>query len=185
MNIIIKNMVCDRCKMAVKEIFTSHGITPCCIELGYVETKDEIDSTKLDELEIALKSIGFEIIRDKKEQLANEVKLEIIKLLNDGDDLENLQLSEYIGEHLHQDYKNISTIFSQVEGKTIEKYFIQQRIEKVKELIVYNELSLSEIAFKLGFSSVAHLSNQFKQITGMTPSVYKTTIGHREGLDKI
>ena len=171
--------------MALKVIFLKHGFSPCCIELGYLETKDEVDSKKLDELEIALEAIGFEIIRDKKEQLANDVKLELIKLLSLCENLENFQLSEYISEHLHQDYKNISTLFSQVEGKTIEKYFIQQRIEKVKELIIYNELSLSEIAFKLGFSSVAHLSNQFKQITGMTPSVYKTTIGHREGLDKI
>ena len=178
-------MVCDRCIMAVDNIFSHHNIIVDCIGLGYVETKQDITEDQLNELEKSLNEIGFEIIRERKEQIVNDVKMIIVELLNSEVELKNIQLSKVVSDKIKQDYKGISTLFSQSEGITIERYFIRQRIERVKELISYDLLSLSEIAFKLGFSSVAHLSSQFKQVMGLTPTQYKSTIEHREALDKI
>ncbi len=185
MHLVIKNMVCDRCKMAVSAILSQHNINPKIITLGYVELYEELNLEQMQAIETSLKAIGFEIIRERKEQVVNNVKGIIITLLSGNGNLQEVQLSKLISNNLKQDYKSISTLFSQVEGITIEKYYIKQRIEKVKELISYNILSLSEIAFLLGFSSVAHLSAQFKQVVGVTPSSYKVTLGLREGLDKI
>ena len=169
-------MVCDRCIMAVNDIFSRHNISICCTGLGYVETKEDVTEEQILELERSLNKIGFEIIRERKEQTINEVKMIIVELLNSEAELQNIQLSKNVSNKIQHDYKSISTLFSQSEGITIEKYFIRQRVERVKELITYDLLSLSEIAFKLRFSRVAHLSNQFKQVTGLTPTKYKSTI---------
>ncbi len=178
-------MVCDRCIMAVKSIFISHGITPCCIGLGYVEVKGQLDPAQLDKLEESLHEIGLDIIHDKKDQIVNKIKTHIVETFNKTNEPNGIQLSKEITNLINKDYKSISSLFTEKEGVTIEKYFINQRIEKVKELLTYDLLSLSQIADQLGFSSVAHLSAQFKQVTKMTPSAYKRSIGHRESLDNI
>lgn len=167
-------MVCSRCKMAVKAELEKAGLHPVTVELGEIEIKEEPTPEILQELNNSLKNIGFEIIDDRKSRMIEKIKNVIIELIHHSDENISVNLSEYISQKLHYDYSYLSNLFSEVEGITIEKYFIGQRIEKVKELLKYDELTLSEIAFRLGYSSVAYLSNQFKKQTGLTPSFYKT-----------
>ncbi|RKS23112.1 AraC-like DNA-binding protein [Flavobacterium endophyticum] len=174
MHFYIKNMVCNRCKMAVQKEFEKTGLMPITIELGEVETAETISKEQLEELENALKHLGFELIDDKKSRLIEQIKTEIIRLIHHSEEIENTNLSSLLSEKLHYEYNYISNLFSEVEGTTIEKYFIAQRIEKVKELLVYDELSLSQIAIQLGYSSTAYLSSQFKKVTGLTPTFYKS-----------
>jgi len=174
MHFYIKNMVCNRCKTAVQNEFEKIGVHPISVELGEVETLNEIPKKQLAELENSLKNIGFELIDDKKSRLIEQIKNEIIRLVHHSTAIENTNLSTILSEKLHYEYNYLSNLFSEVEGTTIEKYFISQRIEKVKELLVYDELSLSEIANQLGYSSVSYLSSQFKKITGLTPTFYKS-----------
>lgn len=166
-------MVCSRCKMVVKSVFENIGITPLSVELGEVELKNDIDENQKQELLKKLRAIGFDLIDDKKSKTIDKIKTLIIDLVqNKNNDLKT-NLSDYISQELHQDYNTLSNLFSEVENTTIEKYFINQKIEKVKELIIYDELSLSEIAYSLNYSSVSHLSNQFKKITGFSPTYFK------------
>ncbi|MCY1483767.1 DNA-binding transcriptional regulator AraC [compost metagenome] len=174
MHFYIKNMVCNRCKTAVQNEFEKIGLTPVSIELGEVETAEEISKKQLEELQNTLKHLGFELIDDKKSRLIEQIKTEIIRLIHYSEEIENTNLSTILSEKLHYEYNYISNLFSEVEGTTIEKYFIAQRIEKVKELLVYDELSLSQIAIHLGYSSTAYLSSQFKKVTGLTPTFYKS-----------
>jgi len=167
-------MVCNRCKTAVQNEFEKIGVHPIAVELGEVETAEEITQQQLFELENSLKNIGFELIDDKKSRLIEQIKTEIIRLVHHSEEVVNANLSTILSDKLHYEYNYLSNLFSEVEGTTIEKYFISQRIEKVKELLVYDELSLSEIANQLGFSSTAYLSSQFKKITGLTPTFYKS-----------
>lgn len=167
-------MVCNRCKTAVQNEFEKIGVYPIAVELGEVETTEEITQLQLSELENSLKQIGFELIDDKKSRLIEQIKTEIIRLVHHSEEIENTNLSTILSDKLHYEYNYLSNLFSEVEGTTIEKYFISQRIEKVKELLVYDELSLSEIADQLGYSSAAYLSSQFKKITGLTPTFYKS-----------
>lgn len=167
-------MVCNRCKTAVQNEFEKIGVHPIAVELGEVETAEEITQRQLSELENSLKQIGFELIDDKKSRLIEQIKTEIIRLVHHSEEIENENLSTILSDKLHYEYNYLSNLFSEVEGTTIEKYFISQRIEKVKELLVYDELSLSEIANQLGYSSTAYLSSQFKKITGLTPTFYKS-----------
>jgi len=167
-------MVCNRCKTAVQNEFEKIGVVPVSIELGEVETSGEISKKQLYELENSLKHIGFELIDDKKSKIIESIKSEIIRLVHYSEEIENTNLSNILSDKLHYEYNYLSNLFSEVEGTTIEKYFISQRIEKVKELLVYDELSLSEIANQLGYSSVAYLSSQFKKTTGLTPTFYKS-----------
>ena len=178
-------MVGTRCKMAVAGVMKRMEIEAINIERGEVETESEISDEKLYQLDIELHNIGMGIVKQKRDQVVNNVKSQIVELLNSGKDLQGLQISQYIGDVLGVNYKTASGVFSVIEGYTIEKYYLMQRIEKVKELIMYNELTISEIAYKLGFSSVAHLSNQFKQFTRMTTSEYRANASHRKGLDKV
>ena len=173
MKLYIKNVVCSRCKMVVKSVFENMGITPLSVELGEVELKNDIQENQKQELLKSLRAIGFDLIDDKKSKTIDKIKTLIIDLVqNKNNDLKT-NLSDYISRELHQDYNTLSNLFSEVENTTIEKYFINQKIEKVKELIIYDELSLSEIAYSLNFSSVSHLSNQFKKITGFSPTYFK------------
>lgn len=173
MKLYIKNMVCSRCKMVVKSVFESLGINPISIELGEVELKNDIPENQKQALLKKLRAIGFDLIDDKKSKTIDKIKTLIIDLVqNKNNDLKG-NLSDYISQELHQDYTTMSNLFSEVENSTIEKYFINQKIEKVKELIIYDELSLSEIAYSLNYSSVSHLSNQFKKITGFSPTYFK------------
>jgi YesN/AraC family two-component response regulator len=167
-------MVCNRCKTAVQNEFEKIGIVPVAIALGEVETLEAITIQQLSELKNSLNHIGFELIDDKKSRLIEQIKTEIIRLVHHSDEIQNTNLSTILSNKLHYEYNYLSNLFSEIEGTTIEKYFISQRIEKAKELLAYDELSLSEIAHQLGYSSTAYLSSQFKKITGLTPTFYKS-----------
>ena len=166
-------MVCSRCKMVVKSELEKLGLHPFSIELGEVEIhEDSIEHIKTDLLR-QLQSVGFDLIDDKKSKTIESIKSLIIDLVHHKNNQITINLSDYLSQQLAQDYSTLSNLFSEVEGITIEKYFIHLKIEKVKELLIYDELTLNEIAFLLNYSSVAYLSNQFKKITGFTPSYFK------------
>lgn len=150
------------------------GLLTISVELGEIELIGQPSELQLEQLNRSLKLLGFEIIDDKKIKLIEKIKNAIVKLVHHSDPDLKTNLSTYITSQIHQDYNYLSNLFSEVEGTTIEKYFISHKIEKVKELLVYNELTLSEIAEMLGYSSVAYLSNQFKKVTGLTPSFFKS-----------
>ena len=179
MVIKIKNMVCSRCKMVVQAEVEKVGLSALSVELGEVTLKAEPTQAQLQLLNDSFKSLGFEIIDDRKVATIEKIKNVIISLIHHSAEPLEINLSDFITSHIHQDYNYLSNLFSEVESTTIEKYFIAQRIERAKELLVYNELSLSEIAFQLGYSSVAHLSSQFKKITGLTPSHFKSLKEHK------
>ena len=173
MKLYIKNMVCSRCKMVVKSEFEKLGLQPISVELGEVELTDEINDNQKEVLLKNLQALGFDLIDDKKTKTVERIKNLIVDLVHHKNNDLKINLSEYLSENLNQDYNSLSNLFSEIENTTIEKYFISQKIEKVKELLIYNELSLSEIADILNYSNVAHLSNQFKKITGFTPTSFK------------
>ncbi|MWB94626.1 helix-turn-helix domain-containing protein [Flavobacterium sp. GA093] len=173
MKLYIKNMVCSRCKMVVKAEFEKLEIEPISVELGEVELTKPITETEKATLLQNLQALGFDLIDDKKSKTIDKIKTLIIELVHHQNNELKTNLSDYLAQELHQDYNSLSNLFSEVENNTIEKYFINQKIEKVKELIIYNELSLSEIADMLNYSNVAHLSNQFKKVTGFTPTYFK------------
>ncbi|MEO7139372.1 MAG: AraC family transcriptional regulator [Ferruginibacter sp.] len=187
MNLYIKNMVCDRCIMVVRQQLDEQGLAYKNIQLGQVELVEETTPAKLDAFRETLLNTGFELLDDKKAMLVEQIKNTIISLVQGyGEDDFNKKLSAILEEKLQLDYHYFTTLFSSVEGITIEKYAILQRIEKVKELLMYDELSLSEISYQLGYSSVQHLSQQFKKITGLTPSQFKQLKeNNRKPLDKI
>ncbi len=166
-------MVSIRCKMAVKTELEKLGLKYIILELGLVETMDELTPKQLLELKEALFKCGLELMDDKKAVLIEKIKGVIIEMIHYSDELPKVNYSDYISEKLGQDYTHMSKIFSEVKGITIEHYIIAHKIEKVKELLLYDELNLSEISYKLNYSSVAHLSQQFKKVTGLTPSFFK------------
>lgn len=170
----IKNMVCGRCIKAVEEELEGLGFTIKSIELGEVVVKEELGQEDLQKIGMVLADNGFELITDKKSWIINRIKTLIIEYIHyDKEKPGYVNFSEFLSRELGHDYSYLSHLFSSVEGKTIEKYLILQKIEKVKELLVYDELTLNEISYQLGYSSVAHLSRQFKDVTGLTPSHYK------------
>ncbi|MEH3115377.1 helix-turn-helix domain-containing protein [Pedobacter terrae] len=186
MHLYIKNMVCNRCKMVVKAELEKLGFKSLLVELGEV-ILDQNDSAA-DKIKISkqLGHFGFELLEDKKTQIAEQIKTAIINLVHYTKEPLKTNLSAYLSEQLKLEYASLSSIFSEVENQTIEKYFIAQKIEKVKEMLTYGELTLSEIAAQLNYSSVAHLSTQFKKVTGMTPSVYKSgSTDRRKTLDEV
>ena len=186
MIIHIKNMVCNRCIKAVKDTFNEAGYNPVSVILGEVETEQDVDPESMSGISLELEKQGFEIIDDGKSRIIEKIKNLIIEHVHHNPDNQKFNLSTIIESSLNKDYNYLSNLFSSVEGVTIEKYFIHQKIEKVKELLVYNELTLSEIAYKLGYSSVAHLSGQFKKVTGLTPSHFRQIgIDKRQPLDKV
>jgi AraC family transcriptional regulator len=187
MEFSIRNMVCDRCIRSVTGIFQSAGVKVKKVELGKVETEESPEPQKINELREALEAEGFAIIDDQRIQLTEKIKKLVVELVHYSQlDEMTENLSEYLSRQLHKDYTYLSNLFSSTENTTIEQYFILQKIEKVKEWLVYDELTLSEIAFKLGYSSVAHLSAQFKKITGFTPSQFRKLKDHnRQSLDKV
>ena len=171
----IKNMVCNRCVMVVKQELERQGLHPQKISLGEVVLEEnELSDEQQDKLDAALVGHGFERIDDRKARLIETVKNKIIQQIHHTNKVDlKLNWSTYLAEELHYEYNYLSNLFSSVEGITLEQYIIRQKIERVKELLFYDELSLSEIADKLGYSSVAHLPAQFKKITGFTPSEMK------------
>lgn len=166
-------MVCNRCIMVVKSELDKLGIEPNDVQLGEVTLEKELTIQEKEKFNQTLVSLGFEMIDDKKSRLIEQIKNTIIGLVHHQDNETKTNLSDVLSGKLFHDYNYLSNLFSEVEGTTIEKYFIAQKIEKVKELLVYDELSLSEIAFRLNYSSVAYLSNQFKKVTGLSPSHFK------------
>ena len=181
-------MVCERCVMVIENVMQGLGLKPLSVIMGEVDFADDaINSDVLEKIRLEIEPLGFELLSNKKHALIEQVKTVLIKLLHKGHDLENIKLSDYLKTELKQDYQSLSQLFSSVEGKTIEKYFIHLKVERVKELLVYNELTLTEISYRLGYSSLAHLSSQFKQVTGMSPSAFKKIKDNRQRLplDKI
>lgn len=171
--LFIKNMVCNRCIMVVQSELEKLGLGIKKIKLGEVVLEKPLDSEQKHSIEQILIPLGFEVIDDKKSQIIEKIKTIIIDQVHHADNEPKMNLSDILCTQLNHDYNYLSNLFSEVEGTTIEKYFIAQKIEKVKELLVYDELSLSEIAHRLNYSSVAYLSNQFKKVTGLTPSYFK------------
>jgi len=183
----IKNMVCNRCIKVIKSEFKKLKIDIDYIELGTVYLNTPLNESMLSKIKEVLNEDGFELIGDKKSKIIDRIKTLIIEITHYGKKLpESVNISEFISKEIGYDYSYLSNLFSSVEGITIEKYTINQKIEKVKELLVYDELSLKEISFKLDYSSIQHLSNQFKKITGMTPSYFKKLKGtRRKPLDEV
>ncbi|MBC7556042.1 MAG: helix-turn-helix transcriptional regulator [Chryseobacterium sp.] len=173
MKLYIKYMVSLRCKMLVKETLDDLKIKYYSIELGQVETLKKISDEKYIQLSANLKKSGLVLLDDKKSILIEKIKNVIVEMIHYTDELPSQNYSEYISEKLGYDYTYLANVFSEVKGITIQHFIILHKIEKVKELLFYNELNLSEISYKLNYSSVAHLSTQFKKITGLTPSFYK------------
>jgi len=173
MKVYIKNMVCSRCEMVVSTVFEKMEIPILSMQLGEVEVSKILEETEKQLLSENLRSLGFELLDDKISKTIERIKNLIIDVVHYQNEKLKINLSSYIVEDLNQDYSALSNLFSETEGITIEHYFIAQKIERVKELLIYNELSLSEIAFQLNYSSVAHLSNQFKKTTGITPTQFK------------
>ncbi len=179
-------MVCNRCIMAVQNELDKLGLEAKDVKLGEVILGKELTPEQKKKLSEALIPLEFEVIDDKKSRIIEQIKNIIIDLVHQQDNDIKTNLSEVLSTKLHHDYNYLSNLFSEVEGTTIEKYFIAQKIEKVKELLVYDELSLSEIAFRLNYSSVAYLSNQFKKVTGLTSSHFKQIrADKRRPLDKV
>jgi YesN/AraC family two-component response regulator len=166
-------MVCIRCKMIVKSEIERLGLHFISVELGEAEIKENISAEQLKQLDSALKTTGLELMDDNKTILVEKIKTIIIEMVHYSDDQIKLNLSDYLSEKLNHNYTYLSNLFSEYKGTTIEQFYLAHKIEKVKELLVYDELNLTEIAYKLHYSSVAHLSNQFKKMTGLTPSHFK------------
>jgi len=166
-------MVSQRCKIVVKSELDKLGFQYNSVELGEVELTDKASKEQLEKLNIALLLTGLELMDDNKKILVEKIKTTIIELIHYNDDQIKVNLSIFLSEKLNHNYTYLSNLFSEIKGITIEQYYISNKIEKVKELLVYDELSLTEIAWKLHYSSVSHLSNQFKKMTGLTPSHFK------------
>jgi AraC family transcriptional regulator len=180
-------MVCDRCILVVEQQLQHQGLEVKNIALGEVEVSPDPSEEKLTEISAALKVLGFELIDRDKDKLVERIRNIIIEVIHHSNEPElHVVFSEILSDRLKRDYSYLSRLFSESEDTTIEKFIIQQKIEKVKELIQYGELNLNEIAWKMGYSSSAHLSNQFKSVTGMSPRDFKTNgINDRRPLDKV
>ena len=182
----IKNMVCARCISSVEHVLSELNIPFQEVGLGFVELEEPLDKRVNKSLINKLSALGFSIVSDRKSQLIEQMKTLVIGQIHHNPTPLKIQWPEFISGQLHLDYKYLSSLFSSVEGITFEQFIILQKIEKVKELLVYDELTVSEIAYQLDYSSVAYLSNQFKKVTGMTPSQFKKEVDYnRKFLDKI
>lgn len=179
-------MVCDRCIMAVHKTIEEMGLKPIDVKLGSATVEGTIDDNQRQELRKKLQSIGFELLDDQRQRTIEQIRTAIIQLVHYNDNNSPANLSSYLSEKLGQDYSSLSKLFSEYASKTIERYYMEMRIERVKELLTYGELTLSQIALKLNYSSTAYLSSQFKAVTGMTPSQFKKLQGDkRRKLDEI
>lgn len=173
MRIYIKYMVSLRCKLMVQKELEKLGLHFTCIDLGLVNVLEQMTKEQHDDLKINLKQSGLELLDDKKSILIERIKNVITEMIHFSDDVPKVNYSDHISAALDYDYTYLSNLFSAVKGITIQQYIIFQKVERVKELLLYNELNLTEISYKLHYSSVAHLSNQFKKVTGLTPSYFK------------
>ncbi len=183
----IKNMVCDRCIKVVNEEITKLGLKVKEIKLGKVVVENKLDINTQSKLTSNLENNGFELIDDKKSRIIDTIKTKVIQYVHYGQEIpQNRNFSDFLASEIGYDYSYLSSLFSSVQGVTIEKYMILQKVEKVKEMLAYDQLSISEIAWKLGYSSIHHLSSQFKKIVGLNPSEYKKLKDRkRKPLDKV
>lgn len=181
----IKNMVCNRCIMVVKQELEALGLQTSQVKMGEVELLKTPSEKHLHQLDIRLNQLGFELLDDQRQKQIEKIKNLLIKKTQSGELEEHFSISDYLGKALNKEYSSLSRLFSQVEGVTIEQFFILHKIEKVKEWLIYGEMNLNEIAFQLGYSSTAHLSTQFKKIIGLTPREFKKIGGSRKPLDKV
>ena len=185
MILYIKNMVCDRCKMAIQKVLDENNISYSTLELGEVESSNELSEGQIENFKNSIEKLGFELIEDRNARIISKIKKVVLSYIRKESDKKS-KLSVKISEALAKDYNTLSNLFSGVEGITIEHFAILQKIEYVKELLVYDEWSLSEISHKLHYSSVQHLSNQFKKVTGLTPSHFKKIgVIKRQPLDRL
>lgn len=173
MKIYVKNMACESCKFVVKKALEELDIATVKVELGEIETKEDVSDDKKKELNSKIKKVGLELLEKKQGVLIEKIKKVMIDYVYKTDDKPNIKFSVMLSKELNLSYTYLSNFFSEVEATTIEQFIIALKIERIKELIIFGEHSLSEIAFKLHYSSVAHLSSQFKKITGLTPSHFK------------
>ena len=186
MKLYIKYMVSLRCKMMVKEELKKLGLHYVIVELGTVEILEDITDSQRENLRKNLFSCGLELLDDKKSILIEKIKHVIIEMIHYSEELPKVNYSDYISEKLNLDYTYLSNTFSEIKGITIQQFIILHKIEKVKELLLYDELNLTEISYKLNYSSVAHLSNQFKKITGLTPTFFKQLkVKRRQNLENL
>lgn len=183
MKLYVKNMVCPRCISAVEKTFSELNLKPLQVQLGEVTLSKELSPKQTNLLKEKLESLGFELLDDNRKQQIEKIKATIIDHIHHQED-GKFNFSEIISNELNKEYSQLSKLFSVTEGITIEQFVILQKIEKVKELLIYNQMNLSEIADKMGYSSVAHLSSQFKKVIGLTPSAFKAQGNHlRKALD--
>lgn len=182
LKLFIKNMVCLRCKMVVKEELTKLGLHFVTIELGEAEVLERISAQQHDQLKATLLKSGLELMDDKKSVLIQQIKTTIIELVHYSKEPLIIKFSEFLSQKLNYDYTYLANLFSEVQGTTIEKFFITHKIERVKELLVYDELNLTEIAYLMHYSSVSHLSAQFKKVTGLTTTHFKQLKDKRRSL---
>jgi len=173
MKLYIKYMVSNRCKMAVKEELKKLGLHFIVVDLGEVEIMETITPDQREQLKISLIDSGLELMDDKRAVLIEKIKNTIIEMVHHSDEMIKTNFSDYLSEKLDHDYTYLANLFSEVQGSTIEHFIINHKIERIKELIIYDELNITEIAWKMNYSSVAHLSNQFKKVTGLSPSHFK------------
>ena len=166
-------MVSNRCKMAVKEELKKLGLHFIVVDLGEVEIMENISAEQREQLKIALLNSGLELMDDKRAVLIEKIKNTIIEMVHHTDEIIKINFSDFLSEKLNYDYTYLANLFSEVQGTTIEQFIISHKIERIKELIIYDELNITEIAWKMNYSSVAHLSNQFKKVTGLSPSHFK------------
>jgi len=166
-------MVSARCKMAVKEELRKLGLHFIVVDLGEVDIMENISTEQREQLRTALHNSGLELMDDKKAILIEKIKNSIIEMVHHSDGENNVNFSDFLSEKLDHNYTYLANLFSEVQGTTIEQFMIAHKVERIKELIIYDELNITEIAWKMNYSSVAHLSNQFKKMTGLTPSHFK------------
>lgn len=173
MKLYIKYMVSNRCKLAVKEDLRRLGLHFIMVDLGEVEIMENISEEQREQIKIALLNSGFELMDNKRAVLIEKIKNIIIDMVHHSNELVKTNFSNFLSEKLNHDYTYLANLFSEIQGTTIEQFIIAHKIERIKELIIYGELNITEIAWKMNYSSVAHLSNQFKKMTGLTPSHFK------------
>lgn len=179
-------MVSIRCKMVLKSVLDGFGLHCLKVELGEADIKENISAEQREQLKINLSKFGLELMDDQKAILIEKIKSIIIEMVHYDDELPKTKNSVYISEKLNHDYTYLANLFSEVTGTTIEHFIIAHKIERIKELLIYDELNLTEISYKLNYSSVAHLSNQFKKVTGLTPTFFKQLRNKRRStLDKV
>lgn len=184
--LLIKNMVCQRCILMVEHIFSELKIPFRSVMMGEADLDRKLSREEMERLSLELNKVGFELIESRLNKMIEDIKFAVLDYVGPAAQTRNLNLSDFITDRVPNDYSYLSDLFSSIEGKTIEQYFILQRIEKVKELLIYDQLSLTQIADQTGFSSVHHLSAQFKKVTGLTPSHFKNIAGNRRrSLDQV